>query len=95
MCYTLNRTSIYPQYANYNSTIFKTVTNDITGATEQISIFNSTLSTMQRNLKSGQGITYSIFGGNKLTQNDVQAITNYANALKSGVGTGEAWTTNI
>lgn len=50
---------------------------------------------MQRNLKSGQGITYSIFGGNKLTQNDVQAITNYSNALKSGVGTGEAWTTNM
>lgn len=50
---------------------------------------------MQRNLKSGQGITYSIFGGNKLTQNDVQAITNYANALKSGLGTGEAWTTNM
>ena len=25
MCYTLNRTSIYPQYANYNSTIFRTI----------------------------------------------------------------------
>ena len=75
--------------------IFKTVTNDITGAIDKLSVFNSTLSTMQRNLKSGQGISYSIFGGNKITQSDVQAITNYANAIKSGVGTGKAWQTTM
>lgn len=75
--------------------ILKTVENDITGVTDKISIFNSTLSTMQRNLKSGQGVLYSFFGGNKITQNDVQAITNYVNAVKSGVGTGKAWQTTM
>ena len=71
--------------------IFKTINDDVTGATKFISIFNSTIGTMKRNLASGQGIGYSIFNGNKLTQNDVTAIQNYANALKSGIGTGKSW----
>ena len=75
--------------------IFKTITDDVTGATTQISIFNSTLSTMKRNLASGQGITYSIFNGNKLTQKDVQAIISYSNALKNGASVGQAWSANM
>lgn len=75
--------------------VFKTITDDVTGAITQISIFNSTLSTMKRNLASGQGITYSIFNGNKLTQKDVQAIISYSNALKNGASVGQAWSTNM
>ena len=68
---------------NY-STIFKAITDEITGATKSITIFNSTIKTIKRNISSGQGITYSIFKGNKLNQNDVQSIINYSNALKKG-----------
>ena len=75
--------------------IFNTITDDITGATKSISIFNSTLSTIKKNIKNGQGITYSIFSGNKLNQKDIQAIINYANALKDGANLGKAWKDNI
>jgi len=75
--------------------IFKTVSDDITGATKSISIFNSTLSTMKRNIKNGQGINYSIFSGNKLKQKDIQSVTNYANALKNGTNLGKAWNDNM
>ena len=67
------------------STIFKTITNDVAGLNTGISIFNSSLSNIKKNIASGQGIAYSIFNGDKLTQNDVTAITNYANAVKNGV----------
>ena len=71
--------------------IFKTIYNDATGAAKGISIFNSTLHTMKRNIKSGQGIIYSIFSGDKLKQNDIKSITNFANALKNGVSASKAW----
>ena len=50
---------------------------------------------MKRNIASGQGVIYSIFNGNKLTQKDVKSILNYANALKNGASVGQAWTENI
>jgi hypothetical protein len=75
--------------------IFNTITDDITGATKSISIVNSTLSTIKKNIKNGQGITYSIFSGNKLNQKDIQAIINYANALKDGANLGKAWKDSI
>ncbi len=53
------------------------------------------MSTIKRNLASDQGIGYSIFNGNKLTQNDVTAITNYANAVKSGVKPAIAMKENL
>ena len=79
---------------NY-SMIFKTITDEIIGATKCISIFNSSISTMKRNIKNGQSITYSIFNGNKLNNNDVQSIINYSNAIKIGIKPSEAFRNNL
>ena len=75
--------------------VFKTVTDKITGVTKSISFFNSTFSVMKENIRSGQGIFYSIFAGDKLTQKDIQSITNYANALKNGADVSQAWSGNM
>lgn len=75
--------------------IFKTITDEATGATKSISIFNSTLSTMQRNLASGQGAMYSIFGGNTLRKNDVTTLNNYVNGIKSGLTPAQSWMANM
>lgn len=50
---------------------------------------------MKRNMASGQSVMYSIFSGGKLTQNDVSAITNYANAVKGGVKPLQAYKDNL
>lgn len=78
-----------------HSKIFKPITDEITGTTKSMTIFNSTLDTMKKNIHSGQGIIYSIFSGNKITQKDIQNIMNYSSALQSGVGNGEAWHNNM
>ena len=59
----------------------------MTGATTEISIFNSSIKDMKENLSNGQGIFYSIFQGNKLKDNDVQGILNYVKAIDS-IGEG-------
>lgn len=69
------------------SAIFKTIKDDVTGATTEISIFNSSIKDMKENLSNGQGIFYSIFQGNKLKDNDVQGILNYVKAIDS-IGEG-------
>lgn len=58
-------------------------------------MFNSSLTDMKRNMASGQGTMYSIFAGGKLKQNDVTAITNYANAVKAGVKPTQAFKDNL
>lgn len=58
-------------------------------------MFNSSLTDMKRNMASGQGTMYSIFAGGKLKQNDVAAITNYANAVKAGVKPTQAFKDNL
>lgn len=63
--------------------IFKTVKDDTTKTINSLSIFNSSFKTIQKNISTGQGLTYSIFSGDKLNKNDVQSIKNYANALKT------------
>ena len=50
---------------------------------------------MKRNIKNGQSITYSIFNGNKLNNNDVQSIINYSNAIKIGIKPSEAFRNNL
>lgn len=75
--------------------IFKTVSDDITGVTKSISIFNSTLSTMKKNIKNGQSVAYSIFNGNKINQKDIQSIINYADAIKNGAKPSEAYKNNL
>ena len=46
-------------------------------------------------MASGQGTMYSIFSGGKLNKNDVTAITNYANAMKGGANSVQAWSTGM
>lgn len=75
--------------------IFKTITDDTTGTTKSISIFNSTLGTMQRNLKNGQGFVYSIFGGNQLKKSDIDGLNNYVNGIKSGLTPAQSWMENL
>ena len=58
-------------------------------------MFNSSFATMKRNMASGQGIMYSIFSGGKLNQGDVAAINNYANAMKGGATSAQAWQNNM
>ncbi len=72
------------------STIFKTIKDDVTGAAESISIFNSSISTIKENLSNKQVIFYSIFQGNKLKSSDIGKIEDYAKALDSGVNKTEA-----
>lgn len=50
---------------------------------------------MKRNMASGQGTMYSIFSGGKLKQSDITAITNYANAMKGGANSAQAWSTGM
>ncbi len=71
--------------------IFKTVKDDTTKTINSLSIFNSSFKTIQKNISTGQGLTYSIFSGDKLNKNDVQSITNYADALKNGSTRAVAW----
>lgn len=75
--------------------IFKTITDNVTGSTKSISIFNSTLGTIQRNLKNGQGITYSFFGGNQLRKSDIDALNSYINGIKSGLTPAQSWRENL
>ncbi len=79
----------------HNSMIFKTMSDEATGATKSISIFNSTASTIYRNLKSGQGVSYSIFGGNQLKNSDIDAIENYISGIKSGLSPAKSWRTHL
>lgn len=77
------------------STIFKTIKDDVTGATTGISIFNSSIKDMKENLSNGQGFFYSIFQGNKLNNNDIQGILNYVKAMEGGAEHAEAFSTNL
>ena len=67
----------------------------MTGAAKSISIFNSSISDIKENLSSGQGFFYSIFQSNKLNNNDVQGILNYAKAVKNGANETEAFQTHL
>ena len=67
----------------------------MTGAAKSISIFNSYISDIKENLSSGQEFFYSIFQSNKLNNNDVQGILNYAKAVKNGANETEAFQTHL
>ena len=46
---------------------------------------------MQQDLKSGNGIKFSIFGGQSVTDRDKQAILDLNTQLQNGVKPGKAW----
>ncbi len=74
-----------------NSMIFRTITKDSTGAINQIGILGKSIHDIKRDLSSGQGKLFSVFGGNLVTSKDISAIQQYTNLVKSGVPIGKAW----
>ena len=46
-------------------------------------------------MASGQGVAYSVFGGNKLKQSDINGINNYAKAMKNGSTSAQAWQSSM
>lgn len=81
--------------AKINSTIFKTFNNDIDGLTSKIGLFNKSFHTMQRDLKAGNGVFTSIFGGKSITSNDIKSIQAMNNAMKGGATYAQAWQTHM
>ncbi len=77
------------------STIFKTTKDNLTGATKGISIFNSSIKDMKKNLSNGQGFFYSIFQGNTLNEKDILGIQNYIKAMDEGARHADAFKTNL
>lgn len=75
--------------------MFRTITDEATGATNAIGLFGNSLTNIQRNLKSGQGIRYSLFDGQRITDNDITAIKNYARALDNGSTRAQAFNDNL
>lgn len=58
-------------------------------------MFNKSFLAMREDLKNGQGIGFSIFGGHGVTSKDKQAILNFNEALKRGDDYGTAWATTM
>lgn len=50
---------------------------------------------MKQDLAHGQGIGYSLFGGQGFAKGDSQAILNFNTALKNGVAPAKAWAKNM
>ena len=80
---------------SYLSLIFRTINSDIEGVNAQLSILGKSFANIRRDLENNQGLRVSIFGGNKLTSNDVAGIKAYNEALKSGIPIGQAWRENM
>ena len=58
-------------------------------------MFNKSFWAMKQDLAHGQGIGYSLFGGQGFAKGDSQAILNYNTALKNGVAPAKAWATTM
>ena len=71
--------------------IFKTLDNDLAGVINKISIFNKSILNIRRDYKSGNGIVTSLFSGKNITNNDLQAINNFDQAMKNGSTVAQAW----
>ena len=50
---------------------------------------------MQRDLKAGNGVFTSIFGGKSITSNDIKSIQAMNNAMKGGATYAQAWQTHM
>lgn len=79
---------------NY-SMIFKTFNSDIDKSISKIGMFNKSFWAMQQDLKHGNGIGFSIFGGQSITSKDKQSILDLNTALKNGVKPAKAWATTM
>ena len=79
---------------NY-SKIFKTFNSDIDKSISKIGMLNKSFWAMQQDLKHGNGIGFSVFGGQGITPNDKQSILDLNTALKNGVHPAKAWATTM
>ena len=75
--------------------IFKTFNSNIDKSISKIGMFNKSFWAMQQDLKHGNGLVFSIFGGQNVTNKDKQAILNLNAQLKDGVKPGKAWATTM
>lgn len=57
----------------------------------ELALFGKSLRNIKRDLGNGQGFFTSVFGGNRLTSNDIQCIKNYNAAVNSGMNATQAW----
>lgn len=75
--------------------IFKTFNSDIDKSISKIGMFNKSFWAMQQDLKHGNGLAFSIFGGQSVTDKDKQAILNFSSDLKKDIPIQTAWARNM
>lgn len=75
--------------------IFQTFNNDIDKSIAKIGIFNKSLWAIQQDFKHGNGLAFSIFGGQSVTAKDRQAILDFNTQLQNGVQPAKAWATTM
>ena len=75
--------------------IFQTFNNDIDKSIAKIGIFNKSLWAIQQDFKHGNGLAFSIFGGQSVTAKDRLAILDFNTQLQNGVQPAKAWATTM
>ena len=84
-----------PHITNAHSMIFQTFNNDIDKSIAKIGIFNKSLWAIRQDFKHGNGLVFSIFGGQSVTAKDRQAILDLNTQLQNGVQPAKAWSTTM
>lgn len=77
------------------SMIFQTFNNDIDKSIAKIGLFNKSIWAMKQDFKHGNGLAFSIFGGQSVTAKDRQAILDFNTQLQNGVQPAKAWATTM
>ena len=75
--------------------IFQTFNNDIDKSIAKIGLFNKSIWAMKQDFKHGNGLAFSIFGGQSVTTKDRQAILDFNTQLQNGVKPAKAWATTM
>ena len=75
--------------------IFQTFNNDIDKSIAKIGLFNKSIWAMKQDFKHGNGLAFSIFGGQGVTAKDKQAILDFNTQLQNGVKPAKAWATTM
>lgn len=75
--------------------IFQTFNNDIDKSIAKIGLFNKSIWAMKQDFKHGNGLAFSIFGGQSVTAKDRQAILDFNTQLQNGVQPAKAWATTM
>ena len=75
--------------------IFQTFNNDIDKSIAKIGLFNKSIWAMKQDFKHGNGLAFSILGGQSVTAKDRQAILDFNTQLQNGVKPAKAWATTM